>query len=141
MKAIVKFKKLHNDAKIPTMGYKGDACWDFYSVEDIIIPARGSKEVNLGIATEIPYGWEMVFRARSSYGRKGLQVHNGTIDAGYRGYLGVFVYNHTNEDYEVKKGDKVVQAAVRQIPEVNFEEVQELTPSERGEGAFGSSGR
>src|SRR5574343_349602 len=95
----VKFVKLHKDAKMPSRGYAGDACYDFYTTTEVIIPARGFSEIDLGIAIELPEHYEMTFRSRSSFGRKGLQVHPGTIDSGYRGYLSVFIFNHTDAPY------------------------------------------
>jgi dUTP pyrophosphatase len=139
--AIVKFKKLNKDAKDLTIAYKGDACSDIYSIEEKIIAARGFEEVNIGMAFELPEGWEMQIRTRSSFGRKGLQCHMGTVDEGYRGYISVFIYNHTDRDYKIGKGDKIAQVAIRPVPKIIFQEVQELIPSERGEKGFGSSGK
>lgn len=140
-KVEVKIKKIHQDAKTPTIGYKGDACWDIYSIEDKIVPARGMAEINVGLATEIPEGWENQLRTRSSFAKKGLQCHFGTVDSGYRGYLGVFMYNHTDTDYQIIKGDKIAQVATRRVPEVTLTIVDELSESERGEKGFGSSGK
>lgn len=137
----IRFKKLKEEAQNPVRGYPGDACKDLFATKETVIEARKHGEVDLGIAVEIPYGYEMTFRARSSFGKKGIQIHPGTIDAGYRGPLSVFVYNHTDKDYVIEKGDKVVQVAIRPIMDVSFEEVKELTESERGEKGFGSSGK
>ena len=137
----VKFKKLNDFAKMPTQAYKGDACFDFYSVNQASISGNEFREVSLGIAIELPEGYEMAFRTRSSFGRKGVQIHPGTIDTGYRGYLSVFVFNHSKKMLEISIGDKIAQGAVRPILEVNFVEVEELAESERGEKGFGSSGK
>lgn len=142
-KVVIVYQKVREGAKGPTKAYSHDACYDFFAAEDVEVPPQGIAEVPLGVRVLIPAGWEMCFRPRSSYGRKGLQVHPGTIDAFYTAELTVIVYNHTNETYHVRKGDKVVQAAVRRVPEVVFQEgeVPDLDDSFRGERGFGSSGR
>jgi dUTP pyrophosphatase len=138
---VVKCKLMHPNAKLPIKTYESDSCFDLYSVEEVIIPAHSWREVSTGIIVEPPLGYGLFLRARSSQGIKGIQMHNGTIDCGYRGILGTIVYNHSNEPYCVKIGDKVGQAFVEPILQVVFEQVEELSESERGEKGFGSSGK
>ena len=74
--------------------------------------------------------------------KKGISLVNspGTIDAGYRGEIGIIIINHGREDFEIKKGDKIAQAVINKFETGEIEEVEELENSDRGEGGFGSSG-
>jgi len=135
----VKCKLLHPNAKVPTKAYKFDSCFDLYSVEHEIILSGEYKEVNLGIAIEPPLRYGVFLRARSSQGKNGIQIHNGTVDQGFRGCLSVFIYNHSSNPYIVDVGDKIAQAFIESIQEVEFEETDTLSESERGKKGFGSS--
>jgi len=137
----VKCKLLHQDAKLPTKVYKSDSCFDLYSVEKKAIPPHYYGEINLGIAVELPLGYGMFLRARSSQGKNGIQIHLGTVDQEFRGQLSVYVYNHSNSTYKVSVGDRVAQAFIEPVQEVKFEEVENLSESKRGERGWGSSGK
>ena len=136
------FKKTNESALLPTKNHADDSGWDVYSVEDTIIPARGSKIVDNGLtlAYMAPDYWLKV-ETRSGLGFKhGLLCHPGIIDNGYRGNLGIKIYNLTDQDYTVKKGDRIAQLVVyKNYPaEVSFGEIVE---TDRGNSGFGSSGR
>lgn len=136
------FKKTNENALLPTKNHADDSGWDVYSVEDTIIPARGSKIVDNGLtlAYMTPNYWLKV-ETRSGLGFKhGLLCHPGIIDNGYRGNLGIKIYNLTDQDYTVKKGDRIAQLVVyKNYPaEVSFGEIIE---TDRGDSGFGSSGR
>lgn len=136
------FKKTNENALLPTKNHTDDSGWDVYSVEDTIIPARGSKIVDNGLtlAYMTPNYWLKV-ETRSGLGFKhGLLCHPGIIDNGYRGNLGIKIYNLTDQDYTVKKGDRIAQLVVyKNYPaEVSFGEIIE---TDRGNSGFGSSGR
>jgi dUTP pyrophosphatase len=139
-KFIVKFKKLNPDAKAPTRAYKGDAGWDLYATEDAYVDRHG-KEVKIGLAFEIPEGWQMQIHTRSSMGKKGLRCHLGVVDAGYRNEVTIFVWNQSNVDYQINKGDKIAQAIFLPVPDMDMVEAEELSQSERGLKGVGSSGR
>ena len=134
----VKIKKLHSDAKIPKYAKEDDAAMDVYAI---------SKEENdkfieygTGLAFEIPKGHVCLIFPRSSVSNKKLSLGNsvGVLDSGYRGELKLRFYKHGDEDYEI--GDRIGQIMIILYPEIEFEEVEELSGSERGEGGFGSSG-
>ena len=137
----VKCKLLHQDAKLPTKVYESDSCFDLYSVEKKVVFPHCHEEINLGIAVELPFGYGMFLRARSSQGKSGIQIHLGTVDQEFRGQLSVYVYNHFDKAYKVSVGDRIAQAFIEPIQEVKFEEVGNLSKSKRGEKGWGSSGK
>lgn len=129
------------DAQIPKIQRVGDAAFDIYSVEDVIVPARSYSHVNCGIALEIPEGYKVMINGRSGLASKGIQCHVGTIDENYKGNIGTILYNWNNTPYSISKGDRVGQISLQKVESAVFEEVAELTPSVRGENGFGSSGK
>lgn len=97
-----------------------------------------------GLFVELPEGTEAQVRPRSGLAFKhGVTVLNapGTIDADYRGELGVLLINHGQEPFEVKDGERIAQLVVARYEQVAFEEVVDLSTSERGAGGFGHTGR
>jgi dUTP pyrophosphatase len=139
----IRFKKLHPLAKVPTKAHPTeDAGWDLYSVEQCNI-GGDIKEIPTGIALEIPKGFFCLIMPRSSYGRKGFRVHPGTIDSGFRGEITVFMQSVSKVEKLsiIEPGDKIAQLLVLPVVDCQFIETQELSPSERGEKGFGSSGK
>lgn len=97
-----------------------------------------------GLYVELPAGTEAQVRPRSGLAFKyGVTVLNapGTIDADYRGEVGVLLINHGQEPFEVKDGERIAQLVVARYEQVAFEEVVDLSTSERGTGGFGHTGR
>jgi dUTP pyrophosphatase len=138
----VRIKKLSETAVIPSYAKSGDAGMDLIATsiinEDIFQITYG-----LGIALEIPKGFVGLVFPRSSIRKTGLQLSNsvGVIDSGYRGELQATfnkVFGVASTTYEV--GDRVAQIMIIPHPEIEFEETNELSNTERGEGAFGSTG-
>jgi dUTP pyrophosphatase len=139
----VKIKKLHKDAVIPRQAYPGDAGSDLVSVEDAIIRPGCTVLVSTGIAIELPPQTEAQVRPRSGLAIKnGITVINtpGTIDVLYRGEIKVGLHNTSNEDFKVERGMRIAQMVIQELPEIEMEEVDELSATERGTGGFGSSG-
>jgi dUTP pyrophosphatase len=140
---IVKVKKLNADATIPHRARPGDAAFDLYSVDDYLLGPESRESVHTGIAIQIPQGYEGQVRPRSGLAMKqGITVVNspGTIDSGYRGEVVVILHNLGKDGFFIKKGMRIAQLAIRPVPQVEFEEVEELDESERGAGGFGSTG-
>jgi dUTP pyrophosphatase len=154
---IVKLKKLSHNCVIPTYAKEGDAGMDLVATE-IIKDTPEQITYGTGISMEIPNGFVGLVFPRSSIRKTGLQLSNsvGVIDSGYRGEIqatfnklfgGEGMYdemkvnnpNHTNDWYAV--GDKIAQIMIIPYPHIEFEEVTELSDSERGEGGFGSTGK
>lgn len=138
---VLRFKKLTKNSTLPSFAYPGDACFDLYSAMTVEIPARQSAEVGLGIASEVPSGYEVVIRGRSGLAvNSDIMVHIGTIDSGYRGPWVVKLFNLSNKRFVVGIGDRIAQGALRLAPAVEIVEAVRLTPSPRGERGLGSSG-
>lgn len=135
------FKKLHNQATLPTRGSSEAAALDLYASEPMTIPAKGYAGVKLGVAVAIPHGYYGRIAPRSGLAAKhGIDTLAGVIDSDYRGELICVLANHANEDFEVKVGDRVAQFIIESIimPEAVF--VEELPDTDRGAGGFGSTG-
>ena len=137
---IFKFK-LDPDAKSPTKAHASDAGFDLYSREDAVIKARSSHAFDTGVHIEIPDGYVGFLKSKSGLNVKHSITSDGVIDAGYTGPIVVKLYNHSDVDYEVKKGDKVSQIVFLPIPEVVLIEGDFSNDTERGADGFGSSGR
>ena len=137
----LKVKKLHEDAVIPVYAKPGDAGFDLVAVEDIYIPAQGKGKVPIGLAFEIPEGYELQIRPRSGVTSKTwIRVQLGTVDSGYRGEVQVMVDNLSYGTMYIPKGHRIAQGVVNELPNVHIIEVEELGTSDRGEGGFGSTG-
>ncbi len=140
----VKFKRLHQEFKLPTVvvgdsGIDMRACID----ESVIIMPRQRAVISLGCSVEVPVGWEIQVRPRSGLALKeGITVLNspGTIDAQFRGLCQVILINHSENWFKVNPQDRICQFVVQQVPAVELELVDELTKTDRQESGFGSSG-
>ena len=138
------FKRLHPDAVLPSYAHPGDAGMDVRSVEDLVIPAGGRVLVHTGLVAVIPEGYELQVRSRSGLALKsGVAVLNspGTVDAGYRGEIGVILANFGDGEFAVKKGDRVAQLVAAPVTVAEISETAEVDATERGAGGFGSTGR
>ena len=139
---VVKFKKTNDKAVIPSKNNESDTGLDVTSVENKVIPARGSAVVDVGLKFAfIDLGFWVKVEGRSGLGFKhGIIPHPGIIDQGYRGDAGIKLYNNTDKDYEVKAGDRIAQFVVYRNYPVEISE-GEIVESARGEKGFGSSGK
>jgi len=102
------------------------------------------KLIKTGLFIELPKGTEAQVRPRSGLAlKKGISVLNspGTIDADYRGEIGVILINLSNEAFEVNQGDRIAQLVFAQYQQAEFIEVEQLSETQRGEGGFGSTGK
>ena len=139
----VGFKRIHPDATLPAYAHAGDAGMDVRSVEDLTIPAGGRALVHTGLVMLLPPDAEAQVRPRSGLALKhGVTVLNtpGTIDAGYRGEVGVILANFGAADFAVRKGDKIAQIVVAPVVRPEIAEVEEVDATDRGTGGFGSTG-
>lgn len=99
--------------------------------------------VGTGLFLELPIGIEAQVRPRSGLAaKKGITVLNapGTIDADYRGEIGVILVNLSNEDFLIQNGERIAQLVIAKHERAKWQETQELSETERGEGGFGSTG-
>lgn len=152
----VKVKKLHPDAKLPTYATDGSGAFDLYAVHKVEgIPATTfihpgeAISFRTGLSFEIPPGHAMFVLSRSGHGFKnGIRLSNsiGLIDSDYRGEVAVKLHRDSQsrdgvEDLAaVAHHDRIAQAVILPVPKVAFEEVTELSETDRGSGGFGSTG-
>lgn len=139
----VKIKKIKDNAIIPKYAHQGDAGVDLYSIEDYLLKPSERVLVSTGIKISIPKGYEAQIRPKSGLAlNQGISIVNtpGTIDADYRGEIGIITINLGKEDFKIEKGKKIAQMIFNKVEEAEFEEVEELENTTRGEGGFGSTG-
>lgn len=140
----VKFKKLHQDAKIPTKANKSDSGFDIIAIDDGELTDT-YIQYRTGLSIEIPEGYDIKIFPRSSISKTNLMLANsiGLIDNGYRGEILCrfkVIWGPNKEFSSYKKGDKIAQLVFQKSEnEFEFQEVQSLSETERGEKGFGSS--
>ncbi|MDA1834820.1 dUTP diphosphatase [Bacillus cereus group sp. BY142LC] len=141
-----KIKRL-KDVELPKYAKAGDSGFDLVAAEDTIIWPGETKVVPTGLTFEIPPGYELQVRPRSGMTRDTkLRVVLGTVDSGYRGEVGVLVDNTeipktTNmQAHVIEKGTRIAQGVIAPVITAHFEEVDELSDSERGTNGYGSTG-
>lgn len=138
----LKFKRLNDFAKIPAYAHEGDSGADICSTERIQILPHSFARIHTGLAAEIPHGYELQVRPRSGLQCvKGIVGAWGTVDEGYRGEIGVALYNHTDNPYLVEIGDRIAQLVLAPVIRAEIEETTDLDlKTKRGTGGFGSTG-
>lgn len=141
----LRFKKLDQRARVPQYGTEFSAGADLYAcMEEPVDVAPGETVmIHTGIAMEIPVGLVGLVYARSGLAcKKGLAPANkvGVIDADYRGEIMVALYNQSRETICVEDGERVAQMVIAPYVCAEYEEVDELAETVRGEGGFGSTG-
>ena len=143
---IVKAKKLHPDAKLPTYSTPFSAGADLYALtqQDIVIQPHQTVFVTTGLSFEIPDGYAGLVYARSGLASKNnLAPANkvGVIDSDYRGEAFVALHNHGETPQTVANGQRIAQLIITPVLPVEFQETTELSDTQRGAGGFGSSGK
>lgn len=164
MSKIIKFKRLSEDAIIPKKATEGSIAFDVYVPKDIVIE-KGRQVIPLEFAIELPIGYEAKIEARSGFSLKGMEGHSfyvdkldrmtinsniverydadviaGKVDSDYRGSVGVIVKNN-DRTFAVTKGTRIAQMTIyHSSSDWKFEEVEELSETERDKGGFGHSG-
>jgi dUTP pyrophosphatase len=134
-------KKLSSDATTPTRGSAFAAGYDLYAAKPTSIPSRGKALVSTDLSIATPEGTYGRIAPRSGLAAKNfIDTGAGVIDADYRGEVKVLLFNHSEVDFEVKKGDRVAQLVLERIYTPDIVEVEDLEESVRGAGGFGSTG-
>jgi dUTP pyrophosphatase len=130
-------------ALLPEKAHPSDAGFDLAIPEAYILAPQAHRQINLGLAVQIPQGWYGQVFGRSSVFRRGLSVHPGVIDADYRGAIQLLVYNHLQVEQQVQRGDRLAQLLLLPVPVVRLVAVSpaDLNPTTRGTGGVGSTGR
>ncbi len=139
----VKFKRTHPDAVLPFYAKPGDAGLDVCACEHATILPGERLLVRTGLVMELPPGTEAQLRPRSGLAlRHGVTLLNspGTIDQGYRGEVGVILANLGQEAFEVRPGMRIAQMVIAPVLCVETVEVEQISPTDRGAGGFGSTG-
>ena len=134
------------DIELPEYKSTGASGMDVRAaVESTVILRPGEiKLIPTGLKMAIRDGYEIQVRPRSGLALKhGITVTNspGTIDADYRGPVGVILANTSNEDFEINRGDRIAQLVIQEVTQAEINVVEELPDTERGAGGFGSTGK
>ncbi|MFQ5526014.1 MAG: dUTP diphosphatase [Thermoanaerobaculia bacterium] len=146
----VKVRRLAHgrDLELPAASSAGSAGFDLRAAldkdRDLLLAPGERTEIPTGMVFEIPAGWEGQVRPRSGLAaRYGLALVNspGTIDSDYRGEIRVLIINLGREPVRICRGERIAQVVFAPVAEVHFEEVGDLSATDRGEGGFGSTGR
>lgn len=128
---------------VPVYANIGDAGADLVASQAAVVPAKGRILVKTGLKLALPMGYVGLVHPRSGLALKhGITVLNapGTIDSGYRGEVGVILYNSTDSDFEVQIGDRIAQLVIQKYETGIFNIVDSLGETSRGDGGFGSTG-
>eukprot|EP01099_Mayorella_cantabrigiensis_P006338 TRINITY_DN5246_c0_g1_i1.p1 TRINITY_DN5246_c0_g1~~TRINITY_DN5246_c0_g1_i1.p1 ORF type:complete len:141 (-),score=37.38 TRINITY_DN5246_c0_g1_i1:71-493(-) len=134
-------KRLSPNAQLPKRGSPHAAGYDLFSAEEAAVPARGRLLVKTDISISIPDQHYGRVAPRSGLALKnGIATGAGVIDADYRGPVGVLLFNHSDEDFCIKIGDRVAQLVIEKISTPDVVEVDSLDSTVRGAGGFGSTG-
>lgn len=139
----MKIKLLDKNAKIPFRANKTDAGADLCSIENYKIEPLERKAISTGISVKIPDGYYGRIAPRSGLAYKnGIDVLAGVIDSDYTGEIKVILFNTDKEkSFEINKGDRIAQLIIEDHFNFDFEVVDELVDTERGDKGFGSSGK
>ena len=146
----IRFKKTHSDAVTPAFAHSTDTGFDLFTAEDATIQPNKKAIIRTGLVFEIPFGWGIQIKNKSGItingvpdkinGKSDLTVYIGTIDSAYRGELGIMVKNETDKVIIIPSGTKLAQGVLERVYQCRFEEVKEVSQTDRGEGGFGSTG-
>lgn len=138
-------RRIDKTLSLPRYAHPGDAGLDLYAAQDLTLPPGGRALVPTGIAVAIPDGHAGFILPRSGRAAKeGLSIVNapGLIDAQFRGELKVIALNtDSTSEIHIARGDKIAQMVIQKVERATLYEVDDLDPTTRGEGGFGSTGR
>ena len=132
---------LDEGATLPARQTSGAAGFDLTARCWMILPPHGTALVPTGVHIAIPAKHHADVRGRSGLAARGYWCHVGLIDSDYRGELGVILHNLTDEPHEIHAGDRIGQLVFPALADVHLVQVDALDQTERGTGAFGSTGR
>ena len=142
----IEIKKLRENAKIPTRGSEYAAGYDLYAAieKPVTIMPHTTEKIGTGLSVAVPNGYFGAIFARSGLAAKeGLRPANcvGVADSDYRGEYIVAIHNDTDEIRTISPDERIAQLVIMPFLEAEFEEKEELSETERGEGGFGSTGK
>lgn len=138
----INVKKIDPRAFLPSYAHPGDAGIDFFALEKTSIKPGERMVVKTGISMEIPEGYVGLIWDKSGIALKhGLKTIGGVVDAGYRGEIGIALFNTSSVEYIFETGHKVAQMLIQKVEHVGLVETDDLTETKRGVGGFGSTGK
>ena len=135
--------KVDDWAKIPYKASARAAGYDLSSVEDVVVGSRARGLVSIGLKMRFPEGTYGRLASRSGLAvRHGIEVGAGVIDPDYTGVVKVLLHNHSDEDFAVKKGDRIAQLVLERCAnELSPVEAESIEATGRGQAGFGSTGK
>lgn len=139
----IRLKRLSEETPLPKYETPGSSGMDVFSAVDATIQPGRHGLIPTGLALEIPPGYEAQVRPRSGLAsNQGIGVLNspGTIDSDYRGEVKVVLFNLGKKPFRVKRGDRIAQLVFTRVVQAQVEPVDQLSPTQRGEGGFGHTG-
>lgn len=138
----IKIKKLLEGARLPARASKHDAGADLFCIDAFTLAPGERKLILTGLAIEIPPGYYGRVGPRSGLAvKQGIDTMAGIVDSGYRGHLQVLLINLGHETVSFEAGARIAQLIIERIAVCDFAWAEELEPSERGAGGFGSTGQ
>ena len=137
----LKVKLLSPKATLPIKGTSLAAGYDLASAQQLTIPSNGRALVQTNISISVPKGTYGRIAPRSGLAVKhGITTGAGVIDADYARPIGIVLFNHGDQEFKIREGDRITQLILEQIADKPVVEVQELTQTQRGNNGFGSTG-
>ncbi len=141
--ATISFVRSGPDINPPKKMTQGSSGFDIEASDEVILWPGKPEVVPTGISVQVPEGYELQIRPRSSMAGKRIYVANspGTIDSDYRGQVGVILVWTGEGSYTIRKGERIAQLVLHQLPKVDWHEATGLNSTKRGAGGYGSTGR
>lgn len=139
----LRVKRLDPEIELPAYAHPGDAGLDLRSAEELVLLPGQRALISTGFSMALPEGYAAFVQPRSGLAaRHGISIVNtpGLVDCHYRGEVKVILINLGNEPFKVRRGDRIAQMVIQRVENAAVLEVEELDPTERGEGGFGSTG-
>lgn len=132
---------LDEGAIFPTRAHPFDAGLDLYATERKVVRSNDWESIDTGVHIQIPQGFVGLITSKSGLMTKHGITSRGTIDSGYTGSIRAVLFNHSQKDYIVEKGDKITQLVLVPCIVPPLEMVNKLDKTDRGDKGFGSTGR
>lgn len=137
---IVKFKRMIEGTWLPERQHDNDVGYDIRSMFNVTLNYMETVEVHAGFALELPDDIYYTIEAKSRFNKNGIHLFTPIYDAGYRGPVSCFLLNTMSQPFEISKGERFAQIVFHKRHDAKFITVDELSPSTRGEGRYGSTG-
>ncbi|XKL59601.1 hypothetical protein PGB90_000617 [Kerria lacca] len=138
---VLKFSRITTNAFSPMKGSEKAAGYDLRSAYNYVVPPQGKELIKTDLQIELPHGCYGRIAPRSGLAWKNfIDVGAGVIDEDYRGNISVILFNHSNSEFTVQRGDRIAQLICERIFYPVLKEIQNVSETNRGESGFGSTG-